>query len=281
MSTSETTLFRPIRNFRAKLAAGTFCFGAAVTLADPAVTEALGPKVDFLWIDLEHTPLSLQSLTTHLIAARAVGVPAIVRVPASEPWFIKRVIDTGAQGIIVPQVRTADEVKRVIDASRYRPTGDRGFGPLRASNYGYDTSFVESANHDLFVSVQIEHVDAMRHLDAIANVAGLDSLVLGPFDLAMSMGVPGQVTHPDVRAAIQRVVATAKAHGLFVGMGGPALEGYVHQAAEMGVQWLNVGCDFEYMLQFLGEFLSKVSKNQQNASTSERVQTISIPVEGS
>ena len=129
MHPSSGSLSLPIRGFRQKLAAGTMCFGSGITLADPAIAEVLGPVSDFFWIDLEHSPLSLESVVAHLIAARAVGVPGIVRVPISEPWFIKRVIDSGASGIIVPQVRTADEVKRVVDACRYRPQGDRGFGP--------------------------------------------------------------------------------------------------------------------------------------------------------
>src|SRR5688572_9087445 len=129
-------MYTAIREFRRKLEAGRFCLGAAITLSDPAVTEALGRSVDFFWIDLEHTPLSLESLHAHLIAARAVNVAAIVRTPGSEVSFIKRVLDMGAGGIIVPQVRSASEVRTVIDACRYKPQGDRGYGPRRASNYG-------------------------------------------------------------------------------------------------------------------------------------------------
>src|SRR5687767_4660651 len=119
MNPNEFSLYEPIRQFRARLSAGQFCVGAAISLSDAAVTESLGRVVDFFWIDLEHSPLGLESLQTHLIAARAVDVPALVRVPASEAWFIKRVIDTGAPGVIVPQVRTAEEVRRVVEACRY------------------------------------------------------------------------------------------------------------------------------------------------------------------
>ena len=249
------SLFQPIREFRSKLASGRFCCGIGITLSDPAVTEALGQLSDFYWIDLEHTPIGLETLQSHLIAARAVNMPALVRVPGSEAWLIKRVIDTGAPGIIVPQVRSAAEVKGVIDACRYRPEGDRGYGPRRASDYGTDAGFLKTANQDLFVSVQIENVDALRDLEAIAALPGLDSLVIGPFDLAMSMGYSGQVTHPEVVAAMGRIIATAKDRGLPVGMGGPADEGYVMRAVEAGVRWLQCGSDFEYMIQFAGQFL--------------------------
>ncbi|MBM3844663.1 MAG: 4-hydroxy-2-oxo-heptane-1,7-dioate aldolase [Verrucomicrobia bacterium] len=254
-------LFASIATFRQKMRSGQVCLGVGITLGDPAVTEALGPCADFFWIDLEHTPLGLGSLQAHLIAARAVNVPALVRVPGSDPSLIKRVIDTGAAGIIVPQVRSAAEVRRVVDACRYRPLGDRGYGPRRSSDYGHAVDYLQTANRDLFVSVQIEHAEAMAELDQIASVAGLDSLVLGPFDLSISLGCPGDVTHPDVQHAIQRVIRTAKARGLFVGMGGPAQEKYARQAIAAGVQWLQSGSDFEYMIEFTRRFFSTVRSN--------------------
>lgn len=264
MNSTEPSLYHPIRQFRSSLSAGRFCLGPAITLSDPAVTEALGRGVDFVWIDLEHSPMGLESLQGHLIAARAVGVPALVRVPGAETWFIKRVIDTGAAGLIVPQVRSAEEVRRVVQACRYQPQGDRGYGPRRASNYGHDTGYFECSNQDLFVSVQIEHIEAVRALEDIVAVPGLDSVVLGPFDLSVSMGLAGQVAHPEVLAAIGRVIAAAKARGLYVGMGGPALEDYALRAAAMGVQWLQSGGDLDYLVQFFGQFTSRIAERLSN-----------------
>ena len=255
-------MYQAIKSFKSRLAAGNVCLGAAITLSDPAVSEALGKNVDFFWIDLEHTPLGLESLQSHLISARATNVPAIVRVPGSETWFIKRVLDTGAQGIVVPQVRSAAEVKSVVDACRYKPMGDRGYGPRRASNYGrHDQAYLKTISQELFVSVQIENVDGLRELDEIVKVPGLDSLVIGPFDLSASMGLIGQVAHPEVMAAMQRIVNAARSNGLFVGLGGPADEDYVMRAAGMGVQWIQAGSDFGYMIQFMEErFASITSK---------------------
>ena len=253
------SVYQSMSLFREKLRANRLCLGIGITLSDPAVTEALGAHADFYWIDLEHTALGLESLQAHLIAARAVGVPALVRVPASEGWFLKRVLDLGAPGVIVPQVRSADEVKRVIQACRYHPAGDRGYGPRRASAYGADRDYLQSANQQVFVAVQIEHTEALRELDRISECAGLDSLVLGPFDLALSMGHRGEVTHPAVAAAMQTVIQTAQSRGLFVGMGGPAQEDYVTRAAQAGVQWIQCGSDFEYMGQFIEGFFSRVN----------------------
>ncbi len=127
-------MFKTVQAFRRKLDSGKFCIGAGITLSDPAVTEALGPGSDFFWIDMEHTPLNLESLQAHLIAARAVGVPALVRVPSSEVGLIKRVLDTGAAGLIVPQVRSVNEVRRVVESCRHKPQGYTGYRPRRAAN---------------------------------------------------------------------------------------------------------------------------------------------------
>jgi 2-keto-3-deoxy-L-rhamnonate aldolase RhmA len=251
-------MFEPIRQFRRKLKAGQLCLGVSITLSDPVVTEVLGRHADFLWLDLEHTPMGLESLQGHLIAARAVSVAALVRVPASEEWMIKRVLDMGAGGVIVPQVRSAGEVKRVVETCRYKPQGNRGYGPRRASNYGADPAYLETINQDLFVCVQIENVEALAELDQIVQVPGLDSVALGPFDLAASMGYMRHPEQPEVVAAIERVIETARARGLWVGMGGPAEEEYALRAVRQGVQWLQSGTDFEYLSQFITPFFRRV-----------------------
>lgn len=254
----NSSIFQPIREFRAKLKAGQFCLGTSITLSDPAVTESLGRHGDFIWFDLEHTPLGLESLQAHLIASRAIGVPALVRVPSSEEWMIKRVLDTGAGGIIVPQVRSVDEVKRVVDACRYQPQGNRGYGPRRAADYGSDEGYLETINKDLFVCVQIENTQALSKVESIVELEGLDSVALGPFDLAASMGFMRRPENPEVQQAIKRVIEAAQAKGMPVGMGGPADEEYSLRAAQMGVQWLQCGTDFEYMSQFVTAFFGRV-----------------------
>jgi 2-keto-3-deoxy-L-rhamnonate aldolase RhmA len=270
----NSSLFQPIRQFRQKLKAGRFCVGAGISLSDPVVTESLGPLFDFFWIDLEHTPMSLESLQAHLISCRAVGVPAMVRVPGAEPWFIKRVVDTGAGGIIVPQVRSAEEVKAVVGACRYQPQGNRGYGPRRASNYGYDDGYLTHVNQDLFVTVQIENVESFSHLDDIVQVEGLDSIAIGPFDLAASMGFMRQPDRPEVEAAIKIIIQAARKQGLWVGMGGPADEAYAVRAVQLGVQWLQSGGDYEYMSQFasayVGRLLNRLGQQQAEPQVDRR-----------
>lgn len=251
-----------IRQFRRKLTSDTLCLGASVTFTDPTVTEALCDSVDFIWIDTEHSPTNLESVTGHLIAAKACGTAALVRVPTSETAYLKRVLDAGADGVVVPQVRSADEVRRVVSDCRYPPQGSRGFGPRRPSNYGRigGDMYVDTMNKDIFVAVQIEHVDAYRDLDEIVTIPGLDSLVVGPMDLSGSMGLLGKFDHPDVAQAIETIIAKSREAGLFVGMGMGADANLALHWAGKGMQWIQLGCDFEYMIRQMDGLVNTIQK---------------------
>ena len=240
-----------MHKFRAKLKDGQVCLGSGVSVIDPAVTEALCDSVDFLWLDLEHSPISLESLQAHLIAARAGGAPILVRVPSGEIAWAKRVLDIGAEGIILPQARSVAEVVAFVEACRYPPLGRRGFGPRRASNYGRVamTDYLAHANENIFVAVQIETVEALDALDAIVQVPGIDSLVIGPADLAGALvGLPGQVTHPRVLESIATICSRARQAGLSVGIGmGPDAD-FAVRVAQLGVQWIQCGGDVSFMV---------------------------------
>lgn len=243
---------KEIRAFRKRLAGGELCLGAAVTFTDPAVTEALCDSADFIWIDTEHTAMNLESVTGHLMAARAGGTAALVRVPSSAVGHVKPILDAGAPGIIVPQVRSAAEVRGVVDACRYPPMGDRGFGPHRPSNYGRALSdvdaYVDDMDRDLFVSVQIEHIEAYRELEDIAAIPGLDSLVIGPVDLSGSMGVLGQLDDGEVVAAMERIIDVGHEAGLSIGMGMGSQYAFGRRWSARGVDWIQVDCDYSYLI---------------------------------
>jgi 2-keto-3-deoxy-L-rhamnonate aldolase RhmA len=261
-------MFQAVRRFRDDLRSGQVRIGASVTLGDILVSDALADSVDFLWIDLEHTAMSPETLSGHLLAARAHGVPALVRVAGSATPWIKPVLDSGACGIIVPQVRSADEVREAVADCRYPPLGHREYGPRVPSNYGRDggPAYVERANRDLFVAVQIENTDALADLDQIAEVAGLDSLAIGPYDLSASLGVMGQLEHPSVVSAIERIVGKASVAGLFVGAGmGPDAQ-YAQRMIRRGIQWLQVGGDYGYMVQRADQLVAAIRERNGTAS---------------
>jgi len=239
-----------INRMREKLRAGEIVLGAGITLTDPAVTEALAPSVDFVWIDLEHNATTAESMLGHLIAARAGGTATLVRIPTGDVGWVKRVLDCGAEGIILPRSSSAKEAADFVSACRYPPLGTRGFGPRRPMQYGRlpQQEYLRQANRDVFVVVQVETVELVAELDEVLKLDGLDSLVLGPQDLSGSMGRLGETTHPEVVEVMKTVAAKAKAAGKFIGSGLGADPDFARVLLECGVQWLQAGNDFEFMI---------------------------------
>ncbi len=253
-------MFEAVLRFRERLKAGEVCLGASITFSDPLVSDALGDSVDFLWIDLEHSTMSPEALQGHFLAAHKRNVPSLVRVTGSSTPFIKPILDSGANGIIVPQVRTVAEVQQVVNDCRYPPLGYRGYGPRVPSNYGRDggISYIERANQAIFVSVQIENRSALEAINEIVAVPGLDSVVLGPWDLSASLGFTGDLEHPQVVAAIDHVIEKARQAGLFVGSGMGSDSTYASKMAQRGIQWLQVGGDYSYMLQYANQMIAEI-----------------------
>lgn len=249
-----------ITQFRVRLKAGDVLVGAGVTLADPLVSDCLGDSVDFLWIDTEHSAMSPEAVNGHLLAARARGVPGLVRVAGSGARWVKPVLDAGADGIVVPQVRSAEEVRQVVSDCRYPPLGRRGYGPRVPSNYGRDggDDFVRRANSEVFVAVMMETREALDEVDDIVSIAGLDSVVVGPMDLSGSLGLLGQVEHPVVVSAIETIIRKARAAGVFVGAGMALDPEYACLMAGRGVQWLQVAGDCVYMVSAMDQVTTKI-----------------------
>lgn len=204
--------------FRSRLRGGELLLGTMVTLRDAAVAEVLAEiGFDWLFIDGEHGPLETGDLLSVLRAVQP-RTACVIRVPAVEEAAIKRVLDLGADGVIVPMVNTAEQAASVVRWSRYAPQGGRGVGLARAHGYGLRfREYVASANDRVAVIVQAEHEQAVRNIEAIVQVEGVDAVQLGPYDLAASMGKMGQVDDPAVVAAIEHVLRTCQQARIPVG----------------------------------------------------------------
>ena len=181
-----------------------------ITLTDITVAEVVRDlDLDWVGIDTEHGAIDLQSLQNLLIGLHQV--PTLVRVPGNEPNHIKRVLDMGATGIIVPHIHNAEEARQAVAACKYPPMGIRGTGPRRAGRYGHDESeYFATANQRTVVVIMIETIDAVNDIDAILQVEGLDGFLFGPVDLSASMGLMPQKEHPRVLDAMSKVIEKAR-----------------------------------------------------------------------
>ncbi len=192
--------------FRKELLSGKKMIGALVSLPSPSVVEILcDAGFDWLFIDGEHSPLTSGDIQNMLQAA-GDRCSCVVRIPANDEVFIKQVLDVGASGIIAPHVNTAEIAEQVVRFAKYPPAGERSVGVIRASAYGFKfADYVENANDQLAVIVQIEHVEAARNIESILEVAGVDAAFIGPYDLSASLGKPGKIADPDVQDCMRRV----------------------------------------------------------------------------
>jgi 2-keto-3-deoxy-L-rhamnonate aldolase RhmA len=179
------------------------------------------------------------------MATKGSETAPLVRVPWNDPVLIKPVLDIGAAGIIVPLVRSVEDVRRAVAACLYPPEGVRGFGPRRPSNYGRlgGPEFCRAANARVLPIVQIEHIEAVEKIGEILAVPGLASIVLGPNDLAGSMGLMGQPEHPDVLRAVVTVISQAQHAGIPVGVGAGDAPDMLVKWVDRGVDWLAMGGD--------------------------------------
>jgi 2-dehydro-3-deoxyglucarate aldolase len=204
-------------NFCKRLRACDRLLGTMVTVNSMAVMEVIaGCELDWIFVEAEHAPMTTSGLEQLLIAAGQT--PCLVRLPNHEPTWIKRALDLGAAGIIVPQVNTVEEARAIVEAARFTPLGQRGVGVSRANAYGYHVGeYMEAANAGTAVIVQAEHIDAIPNVAAIAAIEGIDGVFVGPYDLSASMGLPGQIDHPDVAQAIEHVRETCAGVGKSVG----------------------------------------------------------------
>jgi len=242
--------------FRQRLRKHQLLIGTIVTLDAPPVTELLATAgFDWLFIDGEHAPLDFARIQV-LLQAAGNRCPCIVRVPGIDEVFVKKALDTGADGVIVPQVRSAAQAKEIVRWCRYPPQGGRSVGVGRAHGYGPRfNDYVARANDEISVILQIEHADAVTAIEKIAAVEGVDALFVGPYDLSGSLGAPGAVTDSRVVKAIERVLdvcrQTNMPAGIF-GIDGDAAKPWIAQ----GFTLIAVGIDTLLLAAAAGDTLA-------------------------
>ena len=204
---------------KAKLAAHEQTIGCWVNVGHLLIPELLAPAgFDWLCVDMEHSSIDLGDLLPMIISIEANGMVPLVRVGENDANLIKRVMDAGAYGIVVANVNSVKDAQHAVDSVKYPPYGKRGVGLYRAQGYGFQfEEYKKWLQQESVVIVQIEHKDALKEIDAILSVKGVDGFIIGPYDLSGSMGKPGQFDDPDVKKAIAEVLAAGKRCGLTPG----------------------------------------------------------------
>jgi 4-hydroxy-2-oxoheptanedioate aldolase len=255
----------PVNSFKQALASGAIPYGVWLVSGAPATAEALGSAgFDFLVVDTEHTPIDPPQVSDILRTIAGTPASAIVRPPWNDMVMIKRLLDIGAQSLLIPFVQNADEAKRAVAHTRYPPEGVRGVAAVhRGSRYGNVANYTKTAASELCVIVQIETLTAMRELPAIAQVPGIDSLFIGPADLAASMGHLGDFNHPDVQAKIKEGVDLARKAGKPIGTVGPNPE-MVRKYLDYGFTWIAINSDIGMMVNRAQEWLAKVKSGTKS-----------------
>lgn len=194
-------------------------------------------------IDMEHGSHTRTTVEAAITVADGRGVHSIVRVPDTSPATIQAVLDSGAAGVLVPQVRTPEEAAATVAAARFAPEGMRGVNPwVRAARYGDDATWLSTANRSAAVMVMVEGAEAVARIDEILAVPGLDAVFLGPVDLASSMGLPGQPGHPRVFETMARIASRAADAGVAVAAFAPDTAG-ARKLTELGVRLVACGED--------------------------------------
>lgn len=251
-----------------KIRNGEKTVGMHVNLNDVAVGKIVGlAGYDFIWIDMEHSYLTLENLLADIYAIKAGGTDVIVRVPQHDLTYTKKVIEMGVDGIIFPMVRSAAEAKELVDMTLYPPLGTRGFGPMNAIDFGYRDvdGYIAAQLDNLCRFIQIEHIDAVNCLDELLKIETIDGFIIGPKDLSGSIGELNHDRGPHTEALIKKVVEKVKTAGKYVGVSygiyDDATITYFHN---MGIDMISAGTDYTYIQQLAVETRKNLERLHKN-----------------
>ena len=216
---------------------------------------------DSLVVDMQHGVIDYDTAIPLLQAISTTPVIPLARVPWNDPARLMKILDAGAYGIICPMVNTPEEADALVRACKYPPRGYRSWGPVRASIYAGGTDYATRANAELVVMPMIETAEAVKNLDAILKVPGIDAVYVGPSDLALSLGATPKLDHdhPDVVAAQRKIVATCKKHGVFAGIHN-ATSAYALRMIGEGYQFVTLASDSRFLAMKAAEEVGAMRK---------------------
>lgn len=232
-------------NLKEKLKKGQTVIGTWNIIPSPSLVEAIGCSgLDFIVIDAEHGPVSMERAEDLIRAAEVSGMAPIIRVQGNEPHFILQALDIGAHGIQVPHVSTKKEAESVVEYSKYYPQGKRGLSPFtRAAKYGLESNdHVERSNENTVVIINVEGKEGMENLNEIVTVKDIDVIFIGPYDLSQSLNKPGRVCDPKVMDSLRKGARLTRDRGISCGSFAKDLE-YMKMLIDCGMQYITYMVD--------------------------------------
>jgi len=248
---------------KAKLRRGEIVLGGWIMIGHPSVAEILaGEGFDWLGVDMEHTSTTVRMFHELVLALKGTGVDLLARLPGHDPVLAKLVLDSGADGIIVPSVNSAEQARQAVAMAKFPPEGTRGASLCRAADFGRNfDSYYKSHNDNVLVACMLEHVDAVRQVDAILATPGIDATLIGPYDLSASMGIPGRIDCAEVKAARQVIVDACLRHGVPAGIHVVAVDpDAVRRRADEGFRFIACGIDTEFLMFGCRRILKEIRK---------------------
>jgi 2-dehydro-3-deoxyglucarate aldolase len=200
------------KGLKKRLGKRELTIGSWLQTGSPIVAEIMAQAgFDWLVVDMEHSATGIEKAQSLIQIIDLAGCVPLVRLSSNDPVLIGRVMDAGSHGIIVPKVNSVDDAVEAVKAVRYPPDGTRGVGLWRAQGYGFDFDrYKKWQATESIVIVQIEHIDGVNNLEKILRTDGVDGFIIGPYDLSASLGIPGELEHADFRAALAKILQTAK-----------------------------------------------------------------------
>lgn len=216
---SLSTLMQRRRQLKEKLQSREKVFGGWTSFGHPSITEIFAKAgFDFVGVDIEHSTISQEQAQRIISAGQGWGTLCLPRVASHNLEMVKRMLDSGGDGIIFPLVCSKAQAQEIVSWCRYSPVGKRSFGVARAQGYGFDYDlYTKEWNEALSIIIQIESKEGVKNIDEILTVDGIDGVMIGPFDLSGSMGIPGQLDHPKVKKACQKVIDSCAKHKISCG----------------------------------------------------------------
>jgi len=253
-----------MNNLKDKLKNKEVTIGSWITLAHPAIAEIMAKAgFDWLVVDMEHSVITIREAEELIRVIELCGVDPLVRLSANDPTQIKRVMDAGAYGVIVPMVNTREDAIAVVNAVKYPPVGMRGVGLARAQGYGTNfEKYKDWVAKESIVIVQVEHIKAVENLEDILSVEGVDAFIIGPYDLSGSLGKPGEFDHSEVMDALTEIRNISSKVNITAGYHVVSPQNdLVLKRIEEGYSFIAFGVDFL----FLGEMCRGELRNLREA----------------